>query len=253
MKLRLAVLPLVLVVALFGCSKQDQDAATVGSDDAMAEPEHGDGDGVADDDHHGDGRTDRDHFSKPDEVYAFLGIGAGDRVVDVMSGGGYNAERLAHLVGETGVVVAEGGSEEFRARFDEGGDLAAAGNIRFVDDLAGLEDGSLDAVVAVRAYHLFPDVPATLAELHRALVPGGVFGVVEVRLNQAEGHDMASHRVGEGTVIADLEAAGFEYVGESDILKRDDDDYAAFIQPGKTRYMTDRMLLKFRKSEGATE
>ena len=80
MKLRLAVLPLALAIALFGCSQQDQRAATVGSDDAMAEPEHGDGDGAADDDHHGDGRTDRDHFSKPDEVYAFLGIGVGDRI-----------------------------------------------------------------------------------------------------------------------------------------------------------------------------
>ncbi len=253
MKFRLAVLPLALTTALLGCSTQDQDVANVASDDAMAEPEHGDGEVAADDDHHGEGRTNRDHFSKPDQVYAFLGIGVGDRVVDVMSGGGYNAERLAHLVGETGVVVAEGGSEEFRFRFDEGGDLATAGNVRFVEDLAELEDGSLDAVVAVRAYHLFPDVPATLAELHRALVPGGVVGVVEVRLNQAEGHDMASHRVGEGTVIADLEAAGFEYVGESDILKRDDDDYAVFIQPGKTRYMTDRMLLKFRKPGGATD
>ncbi|HJO03625.1 MAG TPA: hypothetical protein QGG47_06615 [Acidobacteriota bacterium] len=64
---------------------------------------------------------------------------------------------------------------------------------------------------------------------------------------------MTSHRLGEGTVIADFETAGFEYIGESDILKRDDDDYAVFIQPGKTRYMTDRMLLKFRKPEGAAD
>ena len=52
--------------------------------------------------------------------------------------------------------------------------------------------------------------------------------------------------------VDDLVAAGFEYVGESDILKRADDDYAVFIQPGKTRFMTDRMLLKFRKPGGAT-
>ncbi len=252
MKFRLAVIPLLFTVALFGCSAPDHDAANTEHDGAMADAGHDD-DGAVDDDHHGDGRTDRGHFSKPDEVYAFLDIGAGDRVVDVMAGGGYNAERLAHLVGETGMVVADGGSEEFRARVDEGGDLAAAGNIRFIDTLADLEDGSLDAVLAVRAYHLFPDIPATLAGLHQALVPGGVIGVVEVRLNQAEGHDMTSHRLGEGTVIADFETAGFEYIGESDILKRDDDDYAVFIQPGKTRYMTDRMLLKFRKPEGAAD
>lgn len=252
MKFRLAVLPLVFAVTVFGCAAPDQDAANAADDHAVTAADHGD-DGDGGEDHHGDGNPDRDHFSKPAEVYEFLGIGAGGRVVDVMSGGGYNAERLAHLVGETGVVVADGGSEEFRGRLDEGGDLASMGNIRFVDDLTQLEDGSVDAVVAVRAYHLFPDVPASLGELYRALVPGGVVGVVEVRLNQADGHDMTSHRVGEGTVIADLEAAGFEYVGESDILKRDDDDYAVFNQPGKTRFMTDRMLLKFRKPGAATD
>ena len=241
MTFRLAALSLVLAAALFGCSTQDQDTTDSRSDDGTV---------LVDEDQHGDDRANRDHFSKPEAVYAFLGISAGDRVVDVMSGSGYNAERLAALVGETGVVVADGGSEEFRDRFDEGGDLAAVANIRFIDNLADLEDASLDAVVAVRAYHLFPDVPATLGILYSALAPGGVFGVVEVRLNQAEGHDMESHRVGEGTVIADLEAAGFVYISESDILKRADDDYAVFSQPGKNRYMTDRMLLKFLKPEG---
>ena len=81
----------------------------------------------------------------------------------------------------------------------------------------------------------------------RAMAPGGVVGVVEVRLNETEGHNMESHRVGEQTVIADFEAAGFEYVGESDLLRRDDDDYSVFMVEGRTRYQSDRMLLKFRK------
>ena len=252
MKLRLAMLPLLLAVAFFGCSTSGEDTVDAGHDEATATDDHEGGDGADGDDHHGEGKLDRDHFSKPDQVYAFLEIGAGDRVVDVMAGGGYNAERIAHLVGETGLVVADGGSDDFRGRFDEGGDLAAAGNIGFVEGLGELEDASVDTVVAVRAYHLFPDVPASLAELHRALVPGGIVGVVEVRLNEAEGHNMESHRLGEQTVISDFEAAGFEYLTESDILRRDDDDYSAFIQPGMTRYMTDRMLLKFRKPQDTT-
>ncbi len=252
MKLRVAALPLVFAVALFGCSTNEPDAADAGHDELAEEAGHEESAGVDGDDHHGEERTDRAYFSKPDEVYAFLAIGAGDRVVDVMSGGGYNAERLADLVGEAGLVLADGGSDDFRGRFDAGGDLESASNIAFVEGLGELEDGSVDAVVAVRAYHLFPDVPASLAELHRALVPGGVVGVVEVRLNETEGHNMDSHRLGEDTVISDFEAAGFEYLGESEILRRDDDDYAVFIQPGKTRYMTDRMLLKFGKPDGAT-
>lgn len=244
MRNRLLVLAIMFVAVLgFGCSSPD-DAL----EEPVAEADHdgGDAEEGADQEHGMEG-DERDHYSKPDEVYAFLGIGEGDTVVDLMAGGGYNAERLAHLVGASGTVIVEGGSEDFEDRTIDG-DLSDY-SFTLVGDVAEIEDGSVNAVIAVRAYHLFPDVPAQLAELYRAMVPGGVVGIVEVRLNEAEGHNMESHRVGEQTVIGDFEAAGFEYVGESDILRRDDDDYAVFMVEGKTRYQTDRMLLKFRKPD----
>ena len=243
MRHRLLVLAIMFVAVLgFGCSSPDG---------TVAEADHdGDGDAAAEaDPAHGMEGDSRDPYSKPEAVYAFLGIGEGDTVVDLMAGGGYNAERLAHLVGSNGTVVVERGSEDFQERAI-GGDLSNY-NFAFVGDVAEIADGSVDAVIAVRAYHLFPDVPAQLAELSRAMVPGGVVGIVEVRLNEAEGHNMESHRIGEQTVIGDFEAAGFEYVGESDILRRDDDDYAVYIVEGKTRYQTDRMLLKFRKPDAS--
>ncbi len=243
MRHRVLVLAVMLVALVgFGCSSYDDSL-----EEPVAEADHEGGDTDADDgDHeHGVEGNERDGYSKPDEVYAFLGINEGDTVVDLMAGGGYNAERLAPLVGAEGVVVVERGSEDFQERA-VGGDLSDY-SFAFVGDVAEIEDSTVNAVVAVRAYHLFADVPAKLAQLHRAMVPGGVVGVVEVRLNETEGHNMESHRVGEQTVIGDFEAAGFEYVGESDILRRDDDDYAVYVVEGKTRFHTDRMLLKFRK------
>jgi len=243
MRHRLLVFAIMFITVIgFGCS-----AAEDASEEPVAEADQ-DGGAEAEDggDHeHGVEGDERDGYSKPDEVYTFLGIGDGDTVVDLMAGGGYNAERLAHLVGASGTVVVERGSEDFQDRAEDG-DLSDY-NFTFVGDVAEIADGSVDAVIAVRAYHLFPDVPAQLAELYRAMVPGGVVGIVEVRLNEPEGHDMESHRVGEQTVIGDFESAGFVYVGESDILRRDDDDYAVYIVEGKTRYHTDRMLLKFHK------
>lgn len=243
--------PLALILMLaaafaLGCGGA-ADTLHEGDDavhDAAEEAHAGDGESAA---HaHGMEGTERDEYSMPFAVYDFLEISEGDTVVDLMAGGGYNAERLARVVGAEGHVIAEKAREGFQERA-VGGDLADY-SISFVGDVAELEDGSVNAVVAIRAYHLFPDVPATLGELHRAMAPGGVVGVVEVRLNEAEGHDMETHRLGEQTVIADFEAAGFEYVGESDMLRRDDDDYSVYAVEGKTRFHTDRMLLKFRKA-----
>lgn len=188
----------------------------------------------------------RDDYSKPQEVYDFLDIDAGDQVVDLLAGGGYNTYLLAQRVGPEGMVYAEGASDGLRARLAEG-DLAGAGNVELVADLGELPDGQLDAAVLVRAYHLMEDYERGLAELYRALKPGGTVGIVEVRSNQPEGHDMTTHRLGEQTVIQDLTDAGFELVAESDMLRRDDDDYTVYVEEGETRYMTDRMLLKFGK------
>lgn len=237
---------LVLVAAGFvlACSPADHAAD--------ADADHADAATVAEGEDaqhsHGDEADERDVWSKPDEVYDFLGIGSGDRVVDLMAGGGYNTLRLAARVGSDGAAIAEGGSDALRTQVIEG-DATEIGNIEFVDAVAGIADSSVDSVIAVRAYHLFPDVPAVLSELHRALVPGGTVGIVEVRLNEETGHNMDSHRMGEQTVIADMEAAGFEFVASSDLLRRDDDDYTVYVMEGKTRFMTDRMLLTFRKPQ----
>jgi predicted methyltransferase len=247
MKTRLIALVLLAFAAtLFACAPAAEDSGSTETPAAEAqdavESEGGGHDHPMDVD-------DRDAWSKPDEVYAFLGIGSGDRVVDLLAGGGYNAVRLAELVGPEGRVVAERGSEELQARLADDGDLAAVDNLDVVADLGQVEDGSMTHVVAVRAYHLFPDVPAVLAELFRVLEPGGTVGIVEVRLNQPEGHDMETHRMGEQTVISDMEAAGFEFVEESDLLRIEDDDYSLYMPADGTRYMTDRMLLKFRKPQ----
>lgn len=230
---------LTLLLAAGGCAGEQADGD---NDGGMNEGEHVE-EAAEGEDHHAD-PNDRDAWSKPAEVYAFLGIEPGDVVVDIMAGGGYHSVRLAEHVGPEGAVIAERGSDDLLVQVESG---EAPSNIRIVGELTELDDASADVVLAVRAYHLFPDVPAILAEVNRVLAPGGVVGIVEVRLNEDHGHDMTTHRMGEQTVIEDMEAAGFEYVESSDILRRDDDDYTSF-RAGE-RHMSDRMLLKFRKAE----
>jgi len=189
----------------------------------------------------------RDQYSKPLEVYAFAGIGAGDTVVDVGAAGGYNTYFLADIVGASGAVYAVGGNEGLAARIAEG-DMAGTTSVVIPENAAAVPDGVADAVLLVREYHLAGGYLEFLAEIDRMLKPGGVVAVVEVRIGEREGYDDTTHRNGEDTVIAQFGEGGFEFIAESDILRRDDDDYSVYGGPTGSRYVTDRMLLTFRKA-----
>ncbi|HEY7473335.1 MAG TPA: methyltransferase domain-containing protein [Gemmatimonadota bacterium] len=186
----------------------------------------------------------RDAGSKPQEVMDWLGIDRGDRVADIFAGGGYYTYLLSERVGSTGMVWAQGYSPGLAARADSG-DLADANNVRLVDSLSGLPTATLDAAIIIRGYHLYPDAAELLGELNRALKPGGIVGVEEVRLGRDYGHDMETHRMGEKTVIEEFQKHGFEYIGASDILYNPADPHTDFMEG--QRHLADRMLLKFSK------
>lgn len=184
----------------------------------------------------------RDQGSRPQEVMDFVGIQRGDAVADIFAGGGYFTYLLSERVGPEGEVYAQGYNPNLQARVARG-DLAGAANVTLVDSLDQLPADALDATLIVRGYHLFEDPARLFDALHRALKPGGTIGIVEVRLGQPEGHDMETHRMGEQTVIDQFSDAGFEYIGESDVLRNPEDDHTGFWED--RRHLTDRMLLKF--------
>jgi len=190
----------------------------------------------------------RDEYSKPLEVYAFGGIGEGDTVVDIGAGPGYNTYFLSKLVGDSGAVYAVSGNEGLAARIEHG-DMAGTTNVIIPENAAAVPDGVADHVLMVREFHLAGDASEFLAEIDRMLKPGGGVTVVEVRSNDRNRYDADTHRSGEDQVIQQFQSAGFEFVAESDILRRDDDDYSAYGGPTGMRYITDRMLLTFRKPE----
>jgi len=190
----------------------------------------------------------RDEYSKPLDVYAFAGIGAGHTVVDIGAAGGYNTYFLADIVGESGMVYAVGGNEGLAARIERG-DMAGTANVVIPESAAAVPGGVADAVLLVREFHLAGDHTEFLAEIDSMLKPGGIVALVEVRLGEREGYDGTTHRNGEDTVIEHFTGFGFELVGESEILRRDDDDYSVYGGPTGVRYVTDRMLLTFRKSQ----
>ncbi|HUP00285.1 MAG TPA: methyltransferase domain-containing protein [Gemmatimonadota bacterium] len=188
--------------------------------------------------------TARDQGSRPQEVMDFVGIGSGDQVADLIAGNGYYTYLLSERVGPTGRVYAQGYSPGLEARVARG-DLSQAENVVLVDSLGELPAGTLDAVLLIRAFHLFEEPAVLFAALDRALKPGGTIGVVELRLGQDYGHDMETHRMGDQTVIDEFHAAGFELLETSDALRNPEDDHTDFWE-GR-RHLADRMLLKFGK------
>lgn len=188
------------------------------------------------------GEVERDAGSRPQEVMDLLAIGEGDHVADIFAGSGYFTYLLSERVGPQGKVYAQGYSPGLAARLDRG-DLAGAGNVVLVDSLSGLPEGTLDAALVIRGYHLFEDPSILLSELRRSLAPDGRVAIVEVRLGQERGHDMETHRMGEQTVIEQFGEGGFELAESSDLLRNPEDDHTGFWE-GR-RHLTDRMLLIF--------
>lgn len=235
---------IALFASILACGGAGEESADTTAD-TLATGEAGDEHGpAADSIPNRSAEAARDEGSRPQAVMDFVGIERGDAVADIFAGSGYYTYLLSERVGPDGRVYAQGYSPGLRARVERG-DLASAGNVVLVDSLSRLPEGGLDHAIIIRGYHLFEDPSSLLDPLMRALEPGGTIGIVELRLGEPSGHDMETHRMGEQTVIDELTGAGFEYVGDSDVLRNPEDDHTGFWE-GR-RHLADRMLLKFAK------
>ncbi len=128
----------------------------------------------------------------PDEaVEAFAGVGnpfslrsleAGERVVDVGSGAGFDSLVAARFV-SSGVVVGVDMTPEMLAKARNNAVLVGADNVEFREGLAEqlpVEDGWADVVISNGVINLCPDKRAVFTEIHRVLRPGGVLQFADI-------------------------------------------------------------------------
>lgn len=129
-----------------------------------------------------------DHIvdSLPDQaVESFAGVGnpfslhplhAGERVVDVGSGAGFDSFVAAHQVGSTGHVVGVDMTEEMLVKSRETARALGLQHVEFREGLAEdlpVPDGWADVVISNGVINLCADKQAVFAEIHRVLRPGG--------------------------------------------------------------------------------
>jgi len=124
-------------------------------------------------------------------------LAAGERVVDIGSGGGIDSLIAARMVGDEGSVVGVDMTvsmlERARSAAAEGG----FGNVEFreayMEELP-IEAGWADVVISNGVLNLTPDKPRTLREIGRVLRPGGRLQIADI-LVQRPVSDEAKQRI----------------------------------------------------------
>jgi arsenite methyltransferase len=167
----------------------------------------------------------------PEALAASLGCGnpmavadlrAGERVLDLGSGGGIDVLLSAKRVGRSGFAYGVDMTDEMLSLARDNAAKAGATNVEFVKgtiEAVPLSDASVDVVISNCVINLSVDKPAVLAEMFRVLTPGGRIGVSDVvaedRLTAADRAERGSFvgciagALSRGEYLAGLAAAGF--------------------------------------------
>ena len=161
-------------------------------------------------------RPERVDEEQPDKVIAAMELKPGQMVADIGVGTGFFARRMAKLVAPEGVVY---GVEIQPEMLEFLKDYCSRDKIENVKPVLGAEnsshlpDASVDWILLVDTYHEFQDAPAMLADMHRALKPGGKVALIEYRLlGDTAKHIKEEHRMSVKQVLAEWQPAGFELV-----------------------------------------
>jgi len=240
-------------------------------------------------------------YRHPQETLEFFGIEPGMHVVEGLPGRGYYTKILLPYLGEDGCVIGANyamdmwpnfsfadedflkkqstwltdwpaDAEEWRG--DSGAEIRAFSMGSMPEDMKGTADVVFYARVLHNLARFEPIggyLTASLADAYAVLKPGGTFGVVQHHARDDMSDEFADGSHGylkKSFVIAQAEAAGFEFVAESDINANPNDQptaedivwrlpptFATSAEDAdlKAEYEavgeSNRMTLKFRKPE----
>lgn len=115
-------------------------------------------------------------FAGVGNPFSFRSLGAGEKIVDIGSGGGFDCFVAAAAVGPTGRVVGVDMTDEMLEKSRATARSMGQDNTEFrkglIEDMP-VEDGWADVVMSNGVINLCPDKAAVFAEIDRVLRPGG--------------------------------------------------------------------------------
>ncbi len=152
---------------------------------------------------------------------AYVGLKAGETVLDLGSGGGIDAFLAAKKVGAKGRVIGVDMNESMIKRSREAATKYGFGNVEFrLGEIESLpvEDNTVDAIISNCVINLSTDKPRVFREASRVLRPGGRITVSDIvtegKLPEAIRKDLAAWASCVGGALpqeeylGDIKAAG---------------------------------------------
>ena len=206
----------------------------------------------------------RDADRKPAELLSFAGIKSGDKVGDIMPGGGYFTRLFSGVVGAKGAVYALAPARAANAPANAPDMAAGVKAIAADAHYANVKVAPLDVAIAVPEkvdvmwtslnYHDFHNRPGDYLKtfnkwVYDSLKPGGTYIVIDHAAPDGAGKSATStlHRIEPAFVKQEVLAAGFTFVGESKVLQNPADNRTQVVRESGIRGKTDQFVFKFRK------
>ena len=205
----------------------------------------------------------RDDARHAAETLAFARVAPGQKVADMIMGGGYFTRLFSAAVGAEGHVTAW----QRPVSSPWGGPCGeppagpnALPNIEAVRSPIGAPEfpAGLDLVFTAQNYHdlhmgVFPGDTAEKANggVFQALNPGGLYAIMDHHAAAGAGLAAADslHRIDVEAVKREVQAAGFVLDGESEVLARTGDPMTANVFDTSIRGRTSQFMLRFRKPD----
>jgi predicted methyltransferase len=198
---------------------------------------------------------------KPAEVLVYANVHPGETVAEYLPGGGYYTHLLSDVVGPGGKIYALETTTWGKDNIDATKKAIDSLTIKNVSlDLAPLGDFHLAAPVDLfwtsNNYHdlhipkyATVDMLAFDKHVYQSLKPGGTFLIIDHAAATGTGATTSPklHRIEEALVIKEVTAAGFQFVGESPVLKNPADDHSKAVFDPSIRWKTDQFILTFRR------
>lgn len=115
--------------------------------------------------------------------FALRNLAAGERVIDLGSGAGFDCFVAASMVGTDGAVIGIDMTEEMLSKSRGSAEAMGLGNVEFREGILEeipVEDGWADVVISNGVINLCSDKQQVFGEIMRVLCPGGTLQFADI-------------------------------------------------------------------------